>query len=289
MTARPRPPTGPSVGTGSASVEGRPGTWGVPDAVTNGRSLPTSSSPRAARAALSSSTSFAITSGLLKSLPNARWTTPSACAAPARRTSRSARPPRSGSAPAASAALRGRVGTGEREDGVAVAEQLGDDGGPDQAGATGDEDTHGAPPRVMGLLSRHSYQGDGTRVPSHMMDPWVGGNQAHVNASSWPRSTCSPSRGTTPRRSRRSPSVPASPKAPSSGTSPTSGSCWSAGQETLSRLLTEGIAEAPRGATPLEAVAAGLERASSAMGPMNRELAPRAEGGHRCQRRAAGA
>ncbi|MEV7387931.1 TetR/AcrR family transcriptional regulator [Streptomyces sp. NPDC091215] len=48
-----------------------------------------------------------------------------------------------------------------------------------------------------------------------------------------------------------------------------------AGQETLSRLLTEGITEAPDAAGPLEAVAAGLERASSAMGPMNRELAPR--------------
>jgi AcrR family transcriptional regulator len=48
-----------------------------------------------------------------------------------------------------------------------------------------------------------------------------------------------------------------------------------AGQETLSRLLAEGITEAPSDATPLEAVAAGLERASSAMGPMNRELAPR--------------
>jgi AcrR family transcriptional regulator len=48
-----------------------------------------------------------------------------------------------------------------------------------------------------------------------------------------------------------------------------------AGQETLSRLLAEGIAEAPAGASPLEAVAAGLERASSAMGPMNRELGPR--------------
>ncbi|MFF2920955.1 TetR/AcrR family transcriptional regulator [Streptomyces celluloflavus] len=48
-----------------------------------------------------------------------------------------------------------------------------------------------------------------------------------------------------------------------------------AGQETLSRLLTEGIAEAPGCATPLEAVAAGLERASSTMGPVNRELAPR--------------
>src|SRR5262245_12131636 len=48
-----------------------------------------------------------------------------------------------------------------------------------------------------------------------------------------------------------------------------------AGQETLGRLLAEGIAEAPAGATPLEAVAAGLERASSTMGPINRELAPR--------------
>jgi AcrR family transcriptional regulator len=48
-----------------------------------------------------------------------------------------------------------------------------------------------------------------------------------------------------------------------------------AGQEVLSRLLAEGIAEAPETASPLEAVAAGLERASSAMGPMNRELGPR--------------
>jgi AcrR family transcriptional regulator len=48
-----------------------------------------------------------------------------------------------------------------------------------------------------------------------------------------------------------------------------------AGQETLCRLLAEGIAEAPDQASPLEAVAAGLERASMAMGPMNRELAPR--------------
>jgi AcrR family transcriptional regulator len=48
-----------------------------------------------------------------------------------------------------------------------------------------------------------------------------------------------------------------------------------AGQEVLSRLLAEGIAEAPAAASPLEAVAAGLERASSEMGPMNRELGPR--------------
>jgi len=38
----------------------------------------------------------------------------------------------------------GRVGAGEREDGVAGAEQLGDDGGADQPGTTGDEDVLGA-------------------------------------------------------------------------------------------------------------------------------------------------
>ncbi|MEU9048355.1 MULTISPECIES: helix-turn-helix domain-containing protein [unclassified Kitasatospora] len=48
-----------------------------------------------------------------------------------------------------------------------------------------------------------------------------------------------------------------------------------AGQETLSRLLAEGIADAPCDASPLEAVAAGLQRASTAMGPGSRELAPR--------------
>src|ERR1700730_2589647 len=47
-----------------------------------------------------------------------------------------------------------------------------------------------------------------------------------------------------------------------------------AGQETLSRLLAEGITEAPAHASPLEAVAAGLERASGAMGPANREPGP---------------
>lgn len=48
-----------------------------------------------------------------------------------------------------------------------------------------------------------------------------------------------------------------------------------AGQETLSRLLAEGIAEAPDDAGPLEAVAVGLDRVSGEMGPMNRELGPR--------------
>ena len=48
-----------------------------------------------------------------------------------------------------------------------------------------------------------------------------------------------------------------------------------AGQETLSQLLAEGISEAPESASPLEAVASGIVRASSALGPANRDLGPR--------------
>ncbi|MEO7017736.1 MAG: TetR family transcriptional regulator [Leifsonia sp.] len=48
-----------------------------------------------------------------------------------------------------------------------------------------------------------------------------------------------------------------------------------AGQEMLSSLLAEGIAEAPEEATPLDAVAVGLDRASGAMTDFNRELGPR--------------
>ena len=43
----------------------------------------------------------------------------------------------------------------------------------------------------------------------------------------------------------------------------------------MSRLLVEGIAAAPLNAAPLAAVAEGLKRASSEMGPMNRKLGPR--------------
>ena len=48
-----------------------------------------------------------------------------------------------------------------------------------------------------------------------------------------------------------------------------------AGQETLSALLAQGVREAPAGATPMQAVAAGLVSASAAMTPFNRELGPR--------------
>lgn len=50
-----------------------------------------------------------------------------------------------------------------------------------------------------------------------------------------------------------------------------------AGQAALSALLADGIREAPVGATPLDAVAAGLRRAATAYGPMSRAIAPRLE------------
>src|SRR4029079_3137215 len=51
--------------------------------------------------------------------------------------------------------------------------------------------------------------------------------------------------------------------------------CLVAGQETLSALLVEGIADSPTARTTLEAVGAGLERASNELGTSNRELGPR--------------
>jgi hypothetical protein len=47
------------------------------------------------------------------------------------------------------------VGPGKCEDGVAVAKEFGDDGGADQAGATGDEDANGTLLEMMGHLSHH--------------------------------------------------------------------------------------------------------------------------------------
>lgn len=48
-----------------------------------------------------------------------------------------------------------------------------------------------------------------------------------------------------------------------------------AGQEMLSTLLAEGIADAPDSASPLDTVALGLDRASGAMTDFNRNLGPR--------------
>jgi AcrR family transcriptional regulator len=48
-----------------------------------------------------------------------------------------------------------------------------------------------------------------------------------------------------------------------------------AGQDTHSRLLAEGIAEAPDTATPLEAVASALDAATATFTPEQREFGPR--------------
>ena len=50
-----------------------------------------------------------------------------------------------------------------------------------------------------------------------------------------------------------------------------------AGQEAIGALLAEGIAAAPGDATPLEAVAAGLDRATAFFQPFQREWGPRLE------------
>src|ERR1700710_2369342 len=52
-----------------------------------------------------------------------------------------------------------------------------------------------------------------------------------------------------------------------------------AGQQALSQLLADGIAEAPAGVTPLAAVAAGLERVSRAVGALDPGLRAPLEAG----------
>jgi AcrR family transcriptional regulator len=50
---------------------------------------------------------------------------------------------------------------------------------------------------------------------------------------------------------------------------------FAAGQETLKRLLIDGIRSAPADATPLDAVDAGLQSAAGALTSVNRELGPK--------------
>lgn len=50
-----------------------------------------------------------------------------------------------------------------------------------------------------------------------------------------------------------------------------------AGQAVMSRQLVEGIAGAPADASPLDAVAAGLDNVAGSMTALNRELAPRVQ------------
>ena len=147
VTARPRPPTGPSVGSGSASVETRPGTQGVPETVTKGRSLPTSSSPRVGEGGALLGDRLRQGLGAAEVVAEGQVDHPVGLGGAGAQDVQvgEGAPERLGAGRLGG--QRGRVGAGEREDGVAVAEQLGDDGGPDQAGAAGDEDAHGNSPR----------------------------------------------------------------------------------------------------------------------------------------------
>ena len=61
---------------------------------------------------------------------------------------------------------RGLIGTAQRHHSVAVLQELGDDGGTDQAGAAGDEDAHGSLLQRDGTLVPSLYHDDGTTVPS---------------------------------------------------------------------------------------------------------------------------
>ena len=147
VTERARPPTGPSVGSGSASVEARPGTHGVPDTVTIGRSLPMSSSPKAAMAAPSSATACARTSGAAVVAPERQADHAVGLRGAGPQDVEVRQPAAQHLGAAALEGVRGVVRAGQRENGVAVGEQFGDDGGADGAGTAGDEDVHGTPPK----------------------------------------------------------------------------------------------------------------------------------------------
>ena len=135
---------------------------------------------------------------------------------------------------------------------MAVAEEFGDDGGPDQTGATGDKDVHGT------LLANGGPMGR-----------WEPGARERLVVAAVDLFTEQGYDATTVAQIAERAGVT---KSTFFRHFPDKRELLVAGQETLSRLLTEGIAGAPGNASPLEAVAAGLERASAAMG---RELAPR--------------
>ncbi len=141
-TERPRPPTTPSVGSGSASVEGRPGTQGVPETVAIGRSVPTSSSPITASggALLRDRPRERLGAGVVAAERELDHAVGLRDAGPEHVEVRD--PARQRLGAGLLDGPRRLVGAGQGEHGVAVAEQFGDDGGADGAGPAGDEDVH---------------------------------------------------------------------------------------------------------------------------------------------------
>ena len=123
-------------------METRPGTQGVPETVTKGRLLPTSASPSVCQGG-----------GLLRHRVCDRL---GAAEVVAERQvdhavglgGAGAKNVEIGESPAewrgagCFCRRRRRIGAGEREDGVTVAQEFGDDRGPDETGAAGDENAH---------------------------------------------------------------------------------------------------------------------------------------------------
>ena len=143
----------------------------------------------------------------------------------------------------------------------------------DRAGVT--KTRMGTLPQVMGLLSRHTLPGDGTLVPSPMMATmarWEPGARERLVVAAVDLFSEQGYDATTVAQIAERAGVT---KSTFFRHFPDKRELLVAGQETLSTLLIEGIAEAPEDAGPLAAVAAGLERASGALGPANHEFAPR--------------
>ena len=133
-----------------AARRGRPARWParpgarprVPEAMTSGRSVPASASPKVSIARRSASAAPAKSPVKAISCLKARWITPSESAAALRRTSRSSRSPRcSGRTGRLQGVGRG-IRASEPDDLMSGADQLGDGGRADPAGCSGDEDAH---------------------------------------------------------------------------------------------------------------------------------------------------
>ena len=144
LTERPRPPTGPSVGSGSASVEARPGTQGVPETVTIGRPLPVSSRAQCdeSGAFLGDGPGEAVRIAVVPAERQADHAVRLGGAGPQDVEVRDLSAQRFG--PGVFECPRRGVRAGQCENGMAVAEQFGDDGGADGAGTAGDENIHEA-------------------------------------------------------------------------------------------------------------------------------------------------
>ncbi len=142
---------------------------------------------------------------------------------------------------------RGRgIRAGERGHRVTGGEEFGQDHGPDRPGGTREEDLHGNTPIVMRLLSHH-YTRDGTRVPSPSMSAmarWEPDARERLVLAALDLFTEQGYDATTVAQIAERAGLT---KSTFFRHFPDKRELLVAGQETLSRLLAEGIREAPPG------------------------------------------